>query len=118
MTDTPVVPPVGVLLICGCGGDFVVNIILTLLGCVLLLLAQIHQLKLEINRYFPGHIHAFYIMYVFYDRRSKARMGTLTRKRAPGIFSEDVQNGGSRGFVDARDGYEEERIAPQEVKVQ
>lgn len=41
MTNMLIVPPVGVLLMCGCGGDLLVNIILTLLGYALLLLAQI-----------------------------------------------------------------------------
>jgi hypothetical protein len=57
-------------------------------------------------------------MYIFYDRRSKARMGTLSGKRAPGILSEEVQQGGSTGFVPVRDDFENERVAPQEVKVQ
>jgi uncharacterized membrane protein YqaE (UPF0057 family) len=113
-----IVPPVGVLVICGFGGDFLVNIILTLLGCALLPLAQMRGLNFEFDRYFPGHIHAFYIIYVFYDRRSKARSGTLSGKRAPGIFSEDVQNGGTRGILRARDGFESEKMAPQEVKIE
>ncbi|KAI9477977.1 MAG: hypothetical protein EXX96DRAFT_233367 [Benjaminiella poitrasii] len=37
-------PPVGVFIMCGCGADLCINICLTCLG------------------YFPGHIHAFYIM--------------------------------------------------------
>ena len=45
-------------------------------------------------------------------------MGTLSGKRAPGIFSEEVQNGGSRGSARARDGFEGERIVSEEVKVQ
>ena len=69
------------------------------------------------HSYFPGHMHAFYIVYIFYDRRSKARMGNLSGKRAPGIFSDEVQQGGSTCFVRARDDSDGERIT-QEVKVQ
>jgi Proteolipid membrane potential modulator len=42
-------------MISGCGADLLVNICLTLLG------------------YFPGHIHAFYLEYVYFDRREKGR---------------------------------------------
>ncbi|KKY18379.1 putative plasma membrane proteolipid 3 [Phaeomoniella chlamydospora] len=69
-------PPVGVFMVSGCGADLFVNICLTILG------------------YLPGHIHAFYVEYVYFDRREKARMGQLTGKRAPGVYSERVQNGG------------------------
>lgn len=57
-------------------------------------------------------------MYILYNRRSKARSGTLSGQRAPGIFSEDVQNGGGRGFLRARDGFEGQTMAPEQVKVQ
>ncbi|MCJ1233146.1 hypothetical protein MMC14_001101 [Varicellaria rhodocarpa] len=70
------IPPVGVFLIAGCGADLFVNICLTLLG------------------YFPGHIHAFYLEYVYFDRRDKGRLGQVAAKRAPGVYSENVQRGG------------------------
>lgn len=41
------------------------------------------------NRYIPGHIHAFYILYVYYSRADRP-----TPERAPGIYSDRVQNGG------------------------
>ncbi|KAI9731877.1 MAG: hypothetical protein M1834_004328 [Cirrosporium novae-zelandiae] len=69
-------PPVGVFMIAGCGMDLFINICLTLLG------------------YFPGHIHAFYLEYIYYDRREKGRMGQLTGRSAPGVYSENVQRGG------------------------
>lgn len=43
----------------------------------------------QTNRYIPGHIHAFYILYVYYSRADRP-----TAERAPGIYSERVQNGG------------------------
>lgn len=46
------------------------------------------------NSYIPGHIHAFYLEYVYYDRREQAREGRFTAARAPGVFSERVQSGG------------------------
>ncbi|KAK2600642.1 hypothetical protein N8I77_010163 [Diaporthe amygdali] len=64
-------PPVGVALVAGCGADVLINICLTLLG------------------YIPGHIHAFYILYVYYSRADQP-----TPERAPGIYSDRVQTGG------------------------
>lgn len=55
LTRNLLVPPVGVFMISGCGADLLVNICLTLLG------------------YFPGHIHAFYLEYIYFDRREKGR---------------------------------------------
>jgi uncharacterized membrane protein YqaE (UPF0057 family) len=71
------VPPVGVFLVAGCGMDLFINICLTLLG------------------YIPGHIHAFYLEYVYYDRREQAREGRLVARNAPGIYSNKVQSGGA-----------------------
>jgi uncharacterized membrane protein YqaE (UPF0057 family) len=73
-------PPIGVFLVSGCGADLLVNICLTILG------------------YIPGHIHAFYIEYVYFDRRERSRLGQLTAENAPGIYSERVQTGGTSGY--------------------
>ena len=73
-------PPVGVFMVAGCGADLFVNICLTLLGVI------------------PGHIHAFYVEYVYFDRREKGRMGQLGEDRAPGVYSDRVQSGGMRGY--------------------
>ncbi|KAL2054358.1 hypothetical protein ABVK25_005499 [Lepraria finkii] len=59
------IPPLGVFLIAGCGADLLINICLTLLG------------------YFPGHIHAFYLEYVYYDREGQGalrRHGSTTAR--------------------------------------
>lgn len=64
----------GVAIVAGCGADVLINICLTVLG------------------YIPGHIHAFYIIYVYYNRREQAR----SYERAPGIYSERVQTGGHK----------------------
>ncbi|KAI9807061.1 MAG: hypothetical protein M1825_005778 [Sarcosagium campestre] len=69
-------PPAAVGIVAGCGADLLVNIGLTLLG------------------YLPGHIHAFYILYVYYSRREDALEGRITGERAPGVYSERVQAGG------------------------
>ncbi|MCJ1353822.1 MAG: hypothetical protein MMC33_003809 [Icmadophila ericetorum] len=74
------IPPLGVFMIAGCGADLFVNICLTLLG------------------YFPGHIHAFYLEYVYFDRRDKGRLGQVGTKRAPGVYSENVQRGGTTTY--------------------
>jgi len=73
---TVFLPPIGVLMVAGCGADFLINIVLTILG------------------YFPGHIHAFYIGYMYYDRKHNGSTG-----RAPGIFSEKVQNAGRSAYI-------------------
>jgi len=67
-------------MIAGCGADLFVNICLTLLGVV------------------PGHIHAFYLEYVYFDRKEKNRLGQMGAKPAPGVYSERVQSGGTRGY--------------------
>ncbi|KAI1363543.1 hypothetical protein F5Y08DRAFT_237057 [Xylaria arbuscula] len=69
-------PPAGVAIVSGCGADLLINIALTILG------------------YIPGHIHAFYIEYVYYDRREQVREGRLAARRAPGVYSDRVQTGG------------------------
>ncbi|KAI9722956.1 MAG: hypothetical protein M1812_001405 [Candelaria pacifica] len=69
-------PPVGVYLVSGCGADLLINICLTILG------------------YIPGHIHAFFLEYIFYQRREDAREGRVAARRAPGVYSENVQTGG------------------------
>lgn len=74
----PLVPPVGVYCVAGCGADLLINICLTLLG------------------YFPGHIHAFYLEYVYYNRRDFPDKGP-----APGVYSQKVQSGGRYGTMNA-----------------
>lgn len=49
---------------------------------------------LILSSYIPGHIHAFYLEYIYYDRREQAREGRFTASRAPGVYSERVQGGG------------------------
>ncbi|KAF2095982.1 hypothetical protein NA57DRAFT_43791, partial [Rhizodiscina lignyota] len=73
------VPPIGVFLIAGCGADLFINICLTILG------------------YFPGHIHAFYLEYVYYKRKEESSQGVFDNRRAPGVYSDRVQTGG-RGY--------------------
>jgi len=77
---TILIPPVGVFMVAGCGADLFVNICLTLLG------------------YIPGHIHAFYLEYIYFDRREKSRLGQLTADPAPGVYSDRVQSGGTNGY--------------------
>ena len=56
--------------------DLFINICLTLLG------------------YLPGHIHAFYLEWVYYDRREQAREGRFATGPAAGVYSDNVQTGG------------------------
>ncbi|GJN75355.1 hypothetical protein PLIIFM63780_009437 [Purpureocillium lilacinum] len=69
-------PPIGVWAVAGCGMDLLINICLTILG------------------YLPGHIHAFYLEYIYYDRREQAHEGRYPTSRAPGVYSDNVQTGG------------------------
>lgn len=48
--------------------------------------------------YLPGHIHAFYLEYVYFDRREQAREGVANTRPAPGVYSEHVQSGGHHGY--------------------
>ncbi|KAF2663330.1 UPF0057-domain-containing protein [Microthyrium microscopicum] len=73
-------PPVGVALTAGCGADLCINILLTVLG------------------YFPGHIHAFYVEYIYFKKRDEARAG-LYSPDAPGVYSNRVQRGGKQYVV-------------------
>ncbi|KAG9234679.1 hypothetical protein BJ875DRAFT_375873 [Amylocarpus encephaloides] len=73
---TILVPPIGVYAVAGCGADLFINICLTILG------------------YLPGHLHAFYVEYVYYDRREQAREGRFVDQRAPGVYSDRIQTGG------------------------
>ncbi|CAI7591073.1 hypothetical protein N7527_009409 [Penicillium freii] len=72
------IPPLGVFMIAGCGVDFWINVLLTILG------------------YFPGHIHAFYLEYVYYDRRDRDPLTRASQRPAPGVYSDRIQNGGHR----------------------
>ncbi|OOQ85626.1 putative stress response RCI peptide [Penicillium brasilianum] len=76
LANLALVPPLGVFLIAGCGVDFWINLLLTLLG------------------YFPGHIHAFYLEYVYYDRRNRDPITRATQRPAPGVYSDRIQSGG------------------------
>ncbi|CAL3966950.1 hypothetical protein PZA11_003401 [Diplocarpon coronariae] len=73
---TVILPPLGVLMIAGCGPDLLINIIFTLLG------------------YFPGHVHAIYLIAEYYHRRGLRRKGVFLTNDAPMIFSHKVQSGG------------------------
>ncbi|KAI8622840.1 hypothetical protein F5Y19DRAFT_468978 [Xylariaceae sp. FL1651] len=73
-------PPAGTLIVAGCGADLLITIALTILG------------------YIPGHIHAFYVEYVYYDRREQAREGRLAARRAPGVYSDRIQTGGQNYY--------------------
>lgn len=61
-------------MVAGCGADVLINICLTVLG------------------YFPGHIHAFYLEYIYYKRKETGYTGP-----AGGVFSDRVLYGGHSG---------------------
>lgn len=66
------------------------------------------------NSYLPGHLHAFYLLYVFYDRRHDTGLGLPLKGEAPGVFSPELQRGsvdGRVGIFDASKGEAEEKPA-------
>lgn len=70
------VPPLGVFFAAGCGVDFLINILLTILG------------------WLPGVIHAIYIEHTWHKRRSIVQGGGVLTDRAGGIYSDKIQTGG------------------------
>jgi hypothetical protein len=60
--------------------DFIVNILLTILGFI------------------PGLIHGLYVLYIYYDRRDQIAQGRPATGRAPGIYSDKVQSGGGATY--------------------
>jgi len=88
-------------MVAGCGADLLVNICLTVLGYVACFpgINKYSRHDQRTNHYsvysfLPGHVHAFYIEYVYFDRREQAREGRLAARRAPAVYSERVQTGG------------------------
>jgi len=73
------IPPLGVFIVAGCGADLLVNLICTFLG------------------YIPGHFHAFYLIFVYYNRKDQRKKGIPIAADAPLIFSDRVQYGGNPG---------------------
>ncbi|KAK4156456.1 hypothetical protein C8A00DRAFT_30624 [Chaetomidium leptoderma] len=69
-------PPLGVAIMAGCGADLLINVLLT------------------IWLWIPGVIHAFYLLFVYYDRRQKYKFGASPVHRAPFVYSDKVQSGG------------------------
>ncbi|KAK5137757.1 hypothetical protein LTR08_007329 [Meristemomyces frigidus] len=69
-------PPVGVYLVSGCGADLLINICLTLLGVI------------------PGHVHAFYLIWVLEKKKEQAQQGIVDNRAAAGVYSQNVQTGG------------------------
>jgi uncharacterized membrane protein YqaE (UPF0057 family) len=105
------IPPIGVFLVAGCGIDLLINILLTCLGYVSSPPTHTHN-ALTLRSYIPGHIHAFYLEYVFYKKRDEVRAGIVTQ-RAAGVYSERVQRGGRSRHpvsVPAQQGF----VAPQQ----
>lgn len=84
-------------IVAGCGADLLINICLTILG------------------YLPGHskshcptkkkgglltcgllfvVHAFYLLYVYYNRKEQIEQGYRDDRPAPGVYSQNIQSGG------------------------
>lgn len=54
--------------------------------------------QLAPTSWFPGVLHAFYLLWVYYDRRERFKMGGGPIERAPFVYSEKVQTGGFGGY--------------------
>ncbi|RCI08253.1 hypothetical protein L249_6234 [Ophiocordyceps polyrhachis-furcata BCC 54312] len=90
-------PPIGVWAVAGCGMgiDYHIHILRTYVFVRADLPSDLFiNICLTILGYIPGHIHAFYLEYIYYDRREQAREGRYPTGRAPGVYSENVQTGG------------------------
>ena len=63
--------------VAGVGMDTVVNCLFFIAGVI------------------PGHVHGFYITCTYFHRKSKVRKGRYPGRRATGIYSSKVWNGGA-----------------------
>jgi uncharacterized membrane protein YqaE (UPF0057 family) len=70
-------PPFAVYMLCGAGGDLLLNSILFLLAVI------------------PSHIHGFYISCTYFHRKRKARRGVYPGPPKHLIYSSKIQNGGA-----------------------
>lgn len=52
--------------------------------------------KLVRNRYIPGHIHAFYLEYCYYERKEGRALGRA--RRAPGVYSSRINTARGAGY--------------------
>jgi uncharacterized membrane protein YqaE (UPF0057 family) len=81
----------------GCGADLLINVLLTIWLYVLSasrsLTNELVQLTNQTS-WVPGVIHAFYLLFVYYDRRDKYKIGAPPLTRAPFVYSDKVQSGG------------------------
>ena len=83
----------GVYLVAGCGADVLINICLTILGYFpghSELSLPVSSFRLRLTEFLRA-VHAFYLEYVYFNRRDKM----VAARRAPGIYSENVQSGGT-----------------------
>merc|ERR1711939_60965 len=53
-----------------------------------------HNICLTILGFLPGHVHAFYLIYVYYHKQEQASMGIYDSRPAPGVYSDNVNTGG------------------------
>ena len=70
-------PPLAVYLLCGVGEDLLVNLCFFLLAVL------------------PSHIHAWYISWIYFNRKRRVRKGRYPGPPKPMIFSRRIQNGGA-----------------------
>jgi hypothetical protein len=85
-----------VFLIAGCGADLLINLLLTLLGYFPVSKLPYTPSNSTNADKRQGHIHAFYLEYVYVKRRDEIRAGIYDGRLAPGVYSQKVQNGGMR----------------------
>jgi hypothetical protein len=43
------------------------------------------------NRYLPGHLHVFHLLYLLYDRRDHTGLGLPLEREARGVPSPELQ---------------------------
>lgn len=87
-------PPVAVYIVAGCGADLLIVSHFSSIPGPGRLLTMLQNICLTVLGYFPGHIHAFYIMYVYYNRKKQVEQGYFDDRPALGVYSQNVQTGG------------------------
>ena len=88
------VPPVGVYIISGCGADLLINICLVCTLASLYTLNRLADCIQTLLGVLPGHVHAFYLEYVYFERKEQVQQGIVDNRIPAGVYSQNVHSGG------------------------
>ncbi|KAF9887305.1 hypothetical protein FE257_010300 [Aspergillus nanangensis] len=68
-------------------------LVLSLLGTYLADSKRPVKTTVKHQTYIPGHVHAFYLEYVYYSHRDQ---NSVTPRHAPGVYSDRIRRGEQR----------------------